>query len=85
MGKGQLGMVKLATHKVTGGVQTAIKTVEKGEKNEAEQRRESEVLKMCQHRNIIRLIVDLFENSDETYFIIVLDYMQGKNHLFDYI
>ena len=85
MGKGQFGMVKLATHKVTGGVQAAIKTVKKGEQNEAEQRREIKFLKMCQHRNIIRLIVDLLENSDETYFIVVLDYMQGKNHLFDYI
>ena len=37
-----------------------------------QQRREIEVLKMCQHNNIIKLI-DLFENS-ETYFI-VLDYM----------
>ena len=46
-----------------------------------QQRREIEVLKMCQHNNIIKL-VDLFENS-ETYFI-VLDYMQGKD-LFDYI
>ena len=46
-----------------------------------QQRREIEVLKMCQHNNIIKLI-DLFENS-ETYFI-VLDYMQGKD-LFDYI
>ena len=46
-----------------------------------QQRREIEVLKMCQHPNIINLI-DIFENSD--YYFIVLDYMAGKD-LFDYI
>lgn len=83
LGKGQFGMVKLATHKIT-GTQAAIKTVKKANMKPIEvfqQRREIEVLKMCQHNNIIKLI-DLFENS-ETYFI-VLDYMQGKD-LFDYI
>ena len=66
------------------GVQAAIKTVKKANMKPIEvfqQRREIEVLKMCQHDNIIKL-VDLFENSD-TYFI-VLDFMQGKD-LFDYI
>lgn len=46
-----------------------------------QQRREIEVLKMCQHGNIIKLI-DLFESSEHYY--IVLEYMQGKD-LFDYI
>jgi len=46
-----------------------------------QQRREIEVLKMCQHPNIINL-VDLFENSD--YYFIVLDYMQG-NDMYDYL
>lgn len=46
-----------------------------------QQRREIEVLKMCQHNNIIKMI-DLFENSDQ--YFIVLEYMQGKD-LFDYI
>lgn len=45
-----------------------------------QQRREIEVLKMCQHPNIVGL-VDLFENID--YYYIVLEYMQG-NDLFDY-
>ena len=83
LGKGQFGLVKLATHKVTGAM-AAIKTVKKANMKPIEvfqQRREIEVLKMCQHSNIIKLI-DLFENN-ETYFI-VLDYMQGKD-LFDYI
>jgi len=46
-----------------------------------QQRREIEVLKMCQHPNIIKLL-DLFENSD--YYYIVLEYMEGKD-LFDYL
>ena len=46
-----------------------------------QQRREIEVLKMCQHQSIIKL-VDLFENSDN--YFIVLEYMAGKD-LFDYI
>jgi serine/threonine protein kinase len=46
-----------------------------------QQRREIEVLKMCQHPNIIKL-VDLFEN--QSYYRIVLEYMQGKD-LFEYM
>ena len=46
-----------------------------------QQRREIEVLKMCQHPNIIKLI-DIFENSD--YYYIVLEYMEGKD-LFEYL
>lgn len=46
-----------------------------------QQRREIEVLKMCQHPNIINL-VDIFENSE--YYYIVLDYMAGSD-LFDYL
>ena len=46
-----------------------------------QQRREIEVLKMCQHPNIINL-VDLFENSEHYY--IVLDFMEGSD-LFDYL
>jgi len=49
LGKGQFGLVKLATHKVTGAL-TAIKTVKKANMKPIEvfqQRREIEVLKMC--------------------------------------
>jgi serine/threonine protein kinase len=46
-----------------------------------QQRREIEVLKMCQHPNIINLI-DVFENNE--YYYIVLDYMEGSD-LFDYL
>ena len=83
LGKGQFGLVKQAEHKIT-HTQVAIKTVKKANMKPIEvfqQRREIEVLKMCQHNNIIKLI-DIFENSD-TYFI-VLDFMQGKD-MFDYI
>lgn len=62
----------------------AIKTVKKKDMKAIEvyqQRREIEVLKMCQHPNIIKLL-DLFENSD--YYYIVLEYMEGKD-LFDYL
>ena len=83
LGKGQFGMVKLATHKRNGG-QAAIKTVKKTNMKQIEifqQRREIEVLKMCQHPNIIKL-KDIFENSE--YYFIVLELMAGKD-LFDYI
>jgi len=83
LGKGQFGVVKLARHKKSKN-QVAIKTITKANMKPIEvfqQRREIEVLKMCQHQNIIKLI-DLFESS-ENYFI-VLEYMQGKD-LFDYI
>ena len=83
LGQGQFGLVKLAQHKKT-GQQVAIKTVKKKDMKSIEvyqQRREIEVLKMCQHPNIIKLI-DLFENSD--YYYIVLEFMQGKD-LFDYL
>jgi len=83
LGKGQFGLVKLATHKKE-GKKVAVKTVHKKDMKPIEiyqQRREIDVLKMSQHPNIVGLI-DLFENSD--YYYIVLEYMQGKD-LFDYI
>jgi serine/threonine protein kinase len=46
-----------------------------------QQRKEIEVLKMCQHPNIVRM-VDLFETID--HYFIVLEYMDGKD-LFDYM
>jgi serine/threonine protein kinase len=62
----------------------AVKQVKKKNMSHIEvfqQRREIEVLKMCQHPNIIGL-VDLFENQD--YYFIVLEYMAGSD-LFDYL
>lgn len=83
LGKGQFGLVRLASHIHTKH-KVAIKTVCKKDMKPIEiyqQRREIEILKMCQHPNIVSMI-DLFENSD--YYYIVLEYMQGKD-LFDYI
>lgn len=83
LGKGQFGVVKLAKHRKNKN-NVAIKTITKANMKPIEvfqQRREIEVLKMCQHSNIIKLI-DLFESS-ENYFI-VLEFMAGKD-LFDYI
>lgn len=65
LGKGQFGLVKLGTHIKT-GKQVAVKTVKKANMKPIEvfqQRREIEVLKMCQHPNIIKLI-DIFDSSD---------------------
>ena len=76
-------MVKLAIHRKT-KQDVAIKMVKKANMKAIEiyqQRREIEVLKMCQHRGIIKL-VDVFENSE--YYYIVLEYLAGKD-LFDYI
>lgn len=83
LGKGQYGVVKLATH-INDGYKTAIKIIKKINMDATDiyqQRREIEILKMCQHPNIIGLI-DLFENID--YYYIVLEYMQGKD-LFHYL
>lgn len=83
LGKGQFGLVKLGQHLKT-GQKVAVKQVKKKNMTHIEvfqQRREIEVLKMCQHPNIISL-VDIFENSD--YYYIILDYMAGSD-LFDYL
>lgn len=83
LGKGQFGLVKMAIHLKT-GQKVAIKQVKKKNMSHIEifqQRREIEVLKMCQHPNIISLL-DLFENSD--YYFMVMEFMQGAD-LFDYL
>jgi serine/threonine protein kinase len=83
LGKGQFGLVRLATHKRT-KAQVAIKVVKKANMKNIEvyqMRREIEVLKMCQHKSIIKL-VDVFENSD--YYYVVLEYLAGKD-MFEYI
>ena len=83
VGKGQFGVVKLATHKKT-GQKVAIKTIKKKDMKQSAlelQRNEIEVLKVCQHPNIIRMI-DVFESPD--YFFIVLEYLEGGD-LFEYL
>lgn len=83
LGKGQFGVVKLATHQQL-QTKVAIKVVKKDKMSPIEvtqQRREIEVLKMCQHNNIVKLL-DLFENSE--HYFIVMEYMEGKD-MFDYL
>jgi len=83
LGKGKFGQVKLATHKKTQR-KVAIKVIKKKNMSLKElelQKREIEVLKICQHPNIIRLL-DVFENPD--YIYIVLEYCAGGD-LFQYL
>lgn len=83
LGKGKFGLVKLAVHKKS-GKKVAIKIMSKKEMQPSDvelQRREIEVLKMCQHPHIIRLL-DIFENQD--YIYIVMEYLPGGD-LFSYL
>ena len=83
LGKGKFGIVKLATHKKT-GKEVAIKMVSKTEMSPEDlelQRNEIEILKVCQHPSIIRLL-DIFENETDIY--LVMEYMKGGD-LFDYL
>lgn len=62
LGKGAYGTVNLATHRVS-GLQFAVKIVNKAKMNPTEvtqHQRELEILKVCQHPNLVRLI-DFFE------------------------
>jgi serine/threonine protein kinase len=63
LGKGKFGLVKQAIHKNT-GKSVAVKVMSKKEMTVSDielQKREIEILKMCQHPYIIRLL-DIFEN-----------------------
>lgn len=74
LGKGKFGLVKHAIHKKT-QKEVAIKVIKKKDMKTKElelQKREIEVLKLCQHPNIIRLL-DVFENPDYI-FIGILQY-----------
>jgi serine/threonine protein kinase len=68
LGKGKFGHVKAAVHKKT-GKRVAVKKMKKKEMEAKDlelQKREIEVLKICQHPNIIRLL-DVFENEEYIY------------------
>lgn len=83
LGKGKFGLVKLAIHKKTGR-KVAIKCIRKKDMQPHElelQKREIEVLKICQHPNVIRLL-DVFENPDQIF--IVIEHMAGGD-LFTYL
>jgi hypothetical protein len=83
LGKGKFGLVKSAIHKNT-GKSVAVKIMSKKEMTVSDvelQRREIEILKMCQHPYIIRLL-DIFENQD--YIYIVMENLTGGD-LFTYL
>jgi len=83
LGKGKFGLVKSALHKKT-GKKVAIKVMSKKEMTVQDvelQRREIEILKMCQHPYIIRLL-DIFENQE--YIYIVMEHLGGGD-LFTYL
>ena len=83
LGKGKFGLVKSAVHKKS-GKKVAVKVMSKKEMSVSDvelQRREIEILKMCQHPHIIRLL-DIFENTDFIY--IVMENLSGGD-LFTYL
>lgn len=83
LGKGKFGLVKAGVHKKT-GKKVAVKIMTKKEMTVQDvelQRREIEILKMCQHPYIIRLL-DIFENQDFIY--IIMENLQGGD-LFTYL
>lgn len=68
LGNGKFGLVKLATNKKT-GQKFAAKFMSKKEMSNVDLelvRTEIEILKVCQHPNIIR-IYDVFENMESFY------------------
>jgi serine/threonine protein kinase len=83
LGKGKFGLVKAGVHKKT-KKRVAVKVMSKKEMSVEDvelQRREIEILKMCQHPYIIRLL-DIFENQDNIY--IVMECLSGGD-LFTYL
>jgi len=83
LGKGKFGLVKSAVHKKSGKF-VAVKVMSKKEMSVQDvelQRREIEILKMCQHPHIIRLL-DIFENQD--YIYIIMEQLNGGD-LFTYL
>jgi serine/threonine protein kinase len=83
LGQGQFGEVRRGVH-IPSDTPVAIKIIQKpGMKvmQMYQQLREIDILKVCQHPNIIQLR-DLFENG--TSYFIVCELVQGKD-LFDYL
>ena len=83
IGSGKFGVVKLGINKKT-GENVAIKIMKKSSMDSSDLelvRTEIEILKICQHPNIIRLI-QVFENSD--YLYIITEYCSGGD-FFSYL
>jgi hypothetical protein len=83
LGNGKFGLVRLGVHRMTGR-QVAIKIMSKKDMNNQDLellKTEIEILKVCQHPNIIRLI-DVFENVDYVY--VIMEHCSGGD-LFSHI
>jgi hypothetical protein len=83
LGNGKFGLVKLGVNKQT-KEKVAIKIMNKTKMDSSDielMRTEIEILKICQHPNIIRLY-DIFENID--YIYIIMEYCPGGD-LFSYL
>lgn len=83
LGNGKFGLVRLGVHKMTGR-KVAIKIMSKKDMNNQDLellKTEIEILKVCQHPNIIRLI-DVFENVDFVY--VIMEHCSGGD-LFSHI
>ena len=83
IGRGKFGLIKLGINKKT-KKKVAIKIMSKKDMNNQDlelARTEIEILKICQHPNIITLY-DIFENVN--YFYIIMEYCEGGD-LFSYL
>jgi calcium/calmodulin-dependent protein kinase I len=83
IGRGKFSVVKNAIHLKT-KKKVAVKILPKTEKTKKDlelQKREIEILKICQHPNIIRLL-DIFEN--ESTLFLVIEYLPGGD-MFDFL
>ncbi len=78
IGEGKFGFVRLATNRQK-GKSVAVKMIKKSSLTSEEIgliRKEIEVLKLCQHPNII-MLDDIFENTE--YIYIVMEFLRGGN------
>lgn len=76
LGEGKFGLVKLGVHKKT-GEKVAIKIIKKDSMDQKDLelvRSEIDIMKLCRHKNIVRLL-DHFENSE--FIFIVMEYLAG--------
>ncbi len=83
IGKGKFGLVRAAISREKGN-RVAVKIIKKSSLSSEDMgliRREIEILKLCQHPNII-LLHDIFENTE--YIYIVMELMRGGD-LYNYL
>ena len=76
LGEGKFGLVKLGVHKKT-GEKVAIKIIKKEAMTPKDQelvKSEIDIMKMCRHQNIVRLL-DHYENKE--FIFIVMEHLAG--------